>query len=424
MVASLMPVSSVAVGEDRSLLSSSDRTEKPDLLEPLTSLRFFAAAAIIMLHFSSMLCPETWRVVKHLSLDQGVSFFYVLSGFVQTYVYPKLVGFNSVLKFWRARFARIYPAHIVGLTLVMLLKPPTYAKSLFGKLLACNLLLIQDWFPFRRFYWSFNNPAWSISCELFFYLCFPLLLHNFARTRFIKLAVVLAVAAGFISMTCLFKMPDQPGLYSLSPAWFTALAPPTRLPEFLIGMLTAVVFAGRQKGGQQRRFSFTILEISLVIAAFLFLLVRFPAEAVVSLFSVPKGFQEWFISCGGAPLYAGLIYVFACKQGKISKFISSPGFIYLGEISFSMYLVHFSVLGFLARNLAIMHDVYRWLFYPCCWLFILAASCLSYELVEKPCRGIILGKKPRVVVPKMNSAVAASALVVSILSVATLMHNR
>ena len=76
-------------------------TFKPRL-EALTSLRFFAAASIVLSHMQYFF-PEifSFEVIDKIPLAQGVSFFFVLSGFILTYVYPSLAGLKNISTYFR-----------------------------------------------------------------------------------------------------------------------------------------------------------------------------------------------------------------------------------------------------------------------------------------------------------------------------------
>jgi peptidoglycan/LPS O-acetylase OafA/YrhL len=88
----------------------------------LTSLRFFAAAMIVVFH-----SVNAFRIADNskitFPLEQGVSFFFVLSGFILTYVYPSLNGAHRVRDFYVARIARIWPAHFAAFLLLLWLIP-------------------------------------------------------------------------------------------------------------------------------------------------------------------------------------------------------------------------------------------------------------------------------------------------------------
>ena len=125
-------------------------------LPALTGLRFVAAAMVFVLH--SMPQPEKW-----LSLDQGVSFFFVLSGFILTYIYPDLPDFAAVKRFYVARAARLWPLHLLTMLLVVGVGGIRSFETL-----ALNALLLQAWMPVQRIYFSSNPVSWSISTEASF----------------------------------------------------------------------------------------------------------------------------------------------------------------------------------------------------------------------------------------------------------------
>src|SRR5690242_19654398 len=85
-------------------------------LYALTSLRFVAAALIVLGHSQGTfgIPKDAWAPFV---MSQGVSFFFVLSGFILTYVYPSLKLFG-IRRFLLARFARIWPAHITAFILL------------------------------------------------------------------------------------------------------------------------------------------------------------------------------------------------------------------------------------------------------------------------------------------------------------------
>ncbi len=369
-------------------------------IDSLTSLRFFAATAIVLLHFSSMVCPELWQHVQKLALHQGVSFFYVLSGFILTYVYPDLNSIKAVGKFLRARFARVYPVHLFAMmcavTMVCLFSGMRHSQ--FTKLLACNLLLIQDWIPMQGYYWSMNAPAWSISCEFFFYLCFPFLIQQFARTWKIKFIAVTAVTLFLVWLPSVLKLAPTPGPYEINREWFTALCPLTRLWEFTLGMCTALLYTKKpQTGSHVASALSTCREALLVAATIMYFWVPnvFPyvQRHWHTLFAlIPIQAYDWIATSAGAPVYAALIYYFAQERGWLSKTLSDRRFVLLGEISFAMYLIHCPVITFINVNAANLSIYPRPLIYACYWIFVLCASLVVFELIEKPGRSLILGR--------------------------------
>jgi peptidoglycan/LPS O-acetylase OafA/YrhL len=77
-------------------------------IHALTSLRLFAAAMIVVLHANGHFGIPAW-LPRYVGLGAGVSIFFVLSGFILTINYPELPTWTAVLRFWRNRFARLWP---------------------------------------------------------------------------------------------------------------------------------------------------------------------------------------------------------------------------------------------------------------------------------------------------------------------------
>lgn len=75
-------------------------------LAALTALRFPAALAILIHHCNGVF----WPAAELGPLDAGVSFFFVLSGYILTHVYGgRVIGPNALRRFHVARIARIWP---------------------------------------------------------------------------------------------------------------------------------------------------------------------------------------------------------------------------------------------------------------------------------------------------------------------------
>ncbi|MFF9868718.1 acyltransferase family protein [Streptomyces sp. NPDC013953] len=169
----------------------------------------------------------------------GVSFFFVLSGFVLAW--SARPG-DRAPAFWRRRVARIYPVHLVTAAVTLLLAftvlPGLRPRDGYGEVVA-NLLLVSAW---RTEWWQAVNPvSWSLVCEAFFYAAFPALLAVIRRLGAGALHVVAALSA--------VTVMSVPGAES---AWHLGMAfnfPPARLPEFVLGMaLARLVALGRWHG--------------------------------------------------------------------------------------------------------------------------------------------------------------------------------
>jgi Acyltransferase family len=166
-------------------------------LNALTGLRFFAAFAIVIHHSRGTFLPVD--AMSLWPLDSAVSFFFVLSGFILTHVYPELPTCKHITKFFLARVARLWPVHVVTLVLALLLFPEIMLRSGWWAL-GANIAALHAWIPRGDFFFSFNAVSWSISCELGFYLLFPLLINDLRSTWAWKLIPSLLAAMVLIAI--------------------------------------------------------------------------------------------------------------------------------------------------------------------------------------------------------------------------------
>lgn len=205
-------------------------------LPALTSLRALAALTVFAFHLGR------WGIVSTGPLGYGyagVTFFFVLSGFVLTWSHNPD---RSRRDFYVGRFARVWPSH--GVIWVLLLLVPLATRPFTAGQAALNVLLVQAWVPDAAFH--LNGVTWSLSCEASFYLLFPFALDALTRLR---LTAAWLVVAGLLSLQGVLTLwvaswPDQG-------AWATVVFtnPLLRLPEFLVGVVAARhVVEGRRVG--------------------------------------------------------------------------------------------------------------------------------------------------------------------------------
>lgn len=145
----------------------------PRTLASLTGLRFLAAAAVVLFHVTGDLhgLPVIEPVAKFGYL--GVTFFFVLSGFVLAWAHR---AGDPTGAFLRRRFARIYPLYLVAMVPILILAAAG-EFDLSGAGSVANLFAVQSWVPTdATIGHSPNRVGWSIACEAFFYAVFPWLI--------------------------------------------------------------------------------------------------------------------------------------------------------------------------------------------------------------------------------------------------------
>ncbi|MFB9236912.1 acyltransferase family protein [Plantactinospora siamensis] len=317
--------------DTRSTVPAGRPTTPASRLPSLTGLRWIGAMLVFGFHVGTMhvIADPGIKVVsdKVFTLGlSGVQFFFILSGFVL--VWSARPG-ERWRTFWRRRFAKIYPNHVVMWAVVLLFG--LYLGRAHDPWVALtNLLLLQTWTPRLGWFYSINTVSWSLSCELFFYLCLPLALPLVRRARVgVLYGVVVAVPLLILAL-----WPAQHLLPAADRWWFTQVFPPVRSLEFWLGVAAGELMArGRWRGP------------GLWPATGVFL-----ATWVGCATLVPA--QLWTTLLAVAYILVIAAAADADVRGARSPWRSRP-MRWLGEVSFAYYLVHVfvvtTVLGQLGR---------------------------------------------------------------------------
>jgi len=344
----------------------------PEALKPLTALRFFAALWVVAYAAwpSLGLATPVWVAKGYL----GVDLFFCLSGFILCHVYVRQIrdGQFQYGSFLWARLARIYPVHLVtliGLGAMVMLGEAFGEKStgnvVVWSSLPAQLSLTQAWGASPLGGW--NHPSWSISAEWFAYLCFPLFagvaLAMRARPGLMALAALVILA----STATLFQAVSGQSLTHATIAWGALRI----MPSFLLGCAVYQVWASKPAWPSAVALSAVLASVVLIGSGISF------------------GAPDWSL----IPLFGVLIFGLAGlarlgEGGGLSSVL-----VYLGEASFSFYMLH--VPWTLAYDRAA-----HWAFHlegqalPLrLWLFSLLGLQISalalHGLIERPARSFL-----------------------------------
>ena len=142
------------------------------MIRSFTGWRYIFAVAIFMHHYQI-----DGKSVLQAGGAIGVTFFFILSGFLLAYGYKKRLMTReiSTSDFYKARAVKLYPLHILCFAAVFLLGIRNFVTADLPKAVL-NLFLLQSWVPSPDYYMSYNAVSWFLSDERFFYLMFPFVL--------------------------------------------------------------------------------------------------------------------------------------------------------------------------------------------------------------------------------------------------------
>lgn len=368
-------------------------------VDSLTGLRWWAAFVVFAHHIAGLApLPGPFAAVAHYGY-LGVTFFFVLSGFVLTWSWSPRISTPTF--YWR-RFARIFPSHLVALAVAIPVftslspsagEPWKLPFDLAALLLA--LVLLQAWSPDPAVFFAGNPVAWSLSYEAFFYAMHPLLTRGLVRIRVsgALVASLLIVAVAF-ALRATAIAPGSP--LGMVPS------PVLHLTEFALGITLAWAF----RSGWRPRVPVSLGLGALAVAiGSLVLLPRVFPDALATTFIERFPNEIVTIAC------ALVIVAFATRalRGKRSVF-GHPLLVRLGEWSFAFYLLHQTVIYLLLGWFGPQPGGWAGLLWFTGVLVLsVGAAAALHLLVEKPAERRIRAWRDRKGAPTASTPAPASA---------------
>lgn len=350
-------------------------TQAKPAIASLTGIRALAAFLVLFLHADQNVPIGITHVGVVSRGYLGVDLFFLLSGFILTYVYfdsmEQPTGRKFAIFMWH-RFIRLYPVHIAVLAALVIVvlgagrlglnlrSPEAFTFSA----LPWQVLLVHAWGVTDQVSW--NVPSWSISAEWFAYLCFPLVAYGLGRIRDPRMLLMIA-AASLGAGALVFSWAG----WGLSGAWIAPSALVRIAGSFVCG--AALCRYAVLRRALESRSAFNDAMAMVALAAFLVLpSFGMPDFALVALLAV-------------------FIGALAMSSGVTARLFSLVPMVWLGEISYSLYMVHFPVLRALSipfrpDRLAAMGPLAAIAAYAFAIGVCVAAAAVLYYLVERPLR--------------------------------------
>lgn len=350
---------------------------KPSLtFDSLTGLRFILALWIAVFHFGDMYDHAgfgSWPIMK--AGVARVDVFFVLSGFVLTHVYWMRTDAKfDFAAFLQARFARLFPLHLLALSIFLVLLAAakligatgeTQGYTLQGFL--ANIFLLQAWGIEGSGKWNF--PAWTISAEFCGYLLFPLFLMLATCFRRAPLLFLACSITGVLFLDVVFRQLLGRSL-TQSTQDLGALRGGAVM---LVGVAGRVAFEKIKLGS---RASLAVALSGIVIAGMAAFL----------------GFSTGIVALGGIMIIIGLA---SCDRHGMSSVLNSPVAVELGKWSYGVFILHVPVFMAMRHASAVLgyEFVVNLVTTLICVSVVICASAVAHYVIEEPARKWLRGER-------------------------------
>lgn len=344
-------------------------------VEQITFTRFIAAITIVIFHFGMPVFPFNTPLLTNLFKHSniGVSYFFILSGFVMIIAYYKPSQEKiSLKKYFLNRFSRIYPIFILAaFASIFCIYISDRHVGFFDIIL--NVFILQAWFPSHAL--TINPPSWSLTVEFFFYAIFPFIYNHFLNKESWKKSIIPILLLWLLTqvvVSYLFFSPYYKGFPSVSHN-FIFYFPFFHINQFLVGSLTGLVFVK----SHQKNKNYDLWLLIIIVLVSVFLLSDIPLclnDGIMAIFFVP------------------FIFLLSKSNGLITKLFNKKIFVFLGEISYGIYILQmpfFIIFRYLLKSAGIHNKAV--LFYSTFSALILFSG-LIYVFYEVPLRNWIRRK--------------------------------
>ncbi|SDS28785.1 Peptidoglycan/LPS O-acetylase OafA/YrhL, contains acyltransferase and SGNH-hydrolase domains [Mucilaginibacter mallensis] len=309
-------------------------------LDYINAVRGIAILLVILLHVSRAAVkglPETFAYICAKG-SYGVQLFFVASAFTLYISYSNRInieGKNTNRNFFIRRFFRISPMYYLAAVVyaVLCYYIPHYndGKPLVIWKVLANIFYINDFVPGAINY--LPPGGWSVGVEMLFYLCLPFL---FSKIKNIKIATAwfLISAAGAIVLKLVIRyMLIRLSInYQKPESWFLYFWFPNQFPVFFLGI---ILFYALQKYVVK---SAVVIYVAFAVSTFLLMIISYFMPVIDPYNILPEHIIV-------ATFFT--INIFLLAQHNI-KIFNNRLTRFLGEISFSLYLIHFLVIYLLA----------------------------------------------------------------------------
>lgn len=333
----------------------------------LDTFRAIAALAVVWTHFFAAMLPDWLERIAFGAT--GVTFFFVLSGYLITQVL--LADDHGG---WRARLRRFYirrTFRIFPLYYFVLLAGLALGIQGFSQSMPWSALYLMNFCPVLCGdvrVTVYASHLWTLAVEEQFYLVWPLLV-VFLPRRWLIAATIFIIVGCLAYVYLAFRHPSI-----MMPAQLLDWSPVVHAPALLVGALLALVTDRRDIADVERA-----LRWLLPVTAPCMLLISFD---IASLLQSTASFVIWPIRPLGQALFMAWLIAKAVSDGPDASTWGGRVLPALGTISYGIYVYHLPILGLIEEYGVLASMIGRLVAVG----GVIVVASASYVLMEKPLR--------------------------------------
>lgn len=355
----------------------------------LTGLRTIAAGMVFFYHWFFHYVDELplWIGAPFKVGYVGVPIFFALSGFLITLRYLDDFGQRKITyrHYLYKRFIRIFPLYLAVVTLFVaaLGRPLNMIPDTWPGWISIYTLtqaLFPDWFFLGTL------VGWTLTIELMFYIIAPVLLKLFYKKsiwQVLAICVTASILLLAVGISFSFLPPVSNTILGAERNWLMHFTFFGHAPDFFVGMFFAYLFLSRRQDANLQRQASIMIWGSIIVA--------YAATLLLVVRDMPLGAPEnralgILIALAGSVLVLGTA-LDEENRNPITRFLGLRWMVYLGAISYALYLIQLT-------------EPIQWLYWlalgkygglenrilQAVLIYLIATpiAALFYELIEKP----------------------------------------
>ncbi len=313
-----------------------------DYISQLTGVRIFLTIMVVisnMVLFKDVdpgfVRESNWFVFNMFaSAPIRVDIFFMLTGFLLFYVYrtkfSEEITYKSYTKFFLIRLARIYPVHLLTLVIIGIfylfgiwqsIGDSSVERVTRGGNWFLNLTLLNAWGISEQNV-SWNGPAWSISAEFFNYILFPVVAILIVNIKRFKVQIVSVLGVLLVYEYLQFTVIQDLNTYKGTPALFRAFV------GMVLGMLLAQIYISKKL----ENWPWDSIALAMIFALTVSMVLL-----TMHLYDVKERPPTYLFFYMPLPI---LVMAIASSKHYMKSFFSLPFLVYLGNLSFCIYMLH------------------------------------------------------------------------------------